>query len=179
MNGFIFALIAAFLASLAARDQVLVARITAAQGPRPLLLATALLAAALTAALAGWAAMRLLPELAPPLRPVAAGLILVVAGGEMLLVGPGKAPAEPTNSLFAALVVLLAQQVTDAARLLILALAVATAAPLPAAGGGFAGTAAALVAAWLAPDLPARLGRLRKMSGAALALIGLALLFRL
>jgi hypothetical protein len=176
VSGFLFALIACLLASLGARDQVLVARVTAAQGARPLLLVIALLAAAATAALAGWAAARLLGDLAPPLRSVAAGLVLVLAGGEMLLLGPGKPPAEPTRSLFAAFLVIFAHQLTDAARLLVLALGVGTAAPVAAGLGGALGSGAALVGGWLAPDVPARLGPARRIAGAVLAALGAGLL---
>ncbi|MFC3175317.1 hypothetical protein ACFOD9_13740 [Novosphingobium bradum] len=178
MSGFLFALIACLLASLGARDQVLLARLTVAQGPRPLLLAVALISAAATAAFAAWAGARVLADLAPPLRTIAAALALLLAGGEMLLLGPGKPPAEPTRSLFAAFLVLAAQQVTDSARLLVLAFAVGTAAPIPAGLGGALGSGAALVLAWLAPVLPARLGRARPLAGALIALIGAVLLVR-
>jgi putative Ca2+/H+ antiporter (TMEM165/GDT1 family) len=132
MSGFLFALIACVLASLGARDQALVASLRAVQGPRPALLLVALATAAATTALAAWAGARLLADLAPHQRGLAAALGLLAAGGEMLLLGTPRAPTEPTRSLFAALVVLLAHQVTDAARLLVLTLAVATAAPVPA-----------------------------------------------
>ncbi|HET9630329.1 MAG TPA: hypothetical protein VFP14_12695 [Novosphingobium sp.] len=178
MSGFLFALIACLVASLGARDQVLVARVTEGQGPRPMLLGIALLAACATAAFAAWAGARLLPELAPPLRLVVTAVVLVLAGGEMLLLGPGRAPAEPTRSLAAAFIVLAAQQVTDSARLLVLALAVGTAAPVPAGLGGALGSGATLVAAWLAPDLPSRLRLPRRVSGVILALLGLGLLAR-
>lgn len=177
MSGFLFALIACFLAALGARDQVLVARVTAGQGPRPLLLVVGLLTVAVSSALAGWAGWRLLGELAPPLRSVAAALVLVLAGGEMLLLGPGKPPAEPTRSLFAAFVVLLAHQLTDGARLLVFALAVGTGAPVAAGLGGAIGSGAALLGGWLAPEVPERLGRVRRIAGAVLALVGAALLF--
>ena len=176
MSGFLFALVACLLASLGARDQVLVARLTAALGPRLTLLAAALVAAAATAALAAWAGSRMLADLAPAHRPVAAGLALIAAGGEMLILGPGRAPTEPTRSLFAAFVVLLAQQVTDAARLLVLALAVATAAPVPAGLGGALGSGAGLLVAWLAPAAPARLAWPRRIAGLVFAIAGIVLL---
>ena len=178
MSGFLFALIACFLASLGARDQVLVARLRAALGARVSLVAVALVSACATAALAAWAGARLLPELAPHLRALTAGLVLVLAGWEMLLLGPGKPPAEPTRSLFAALVVLAAQQITDSARLLVLALAVGTAAPLPAGLGGALGSGAALIAAALAPQWPEQLALVRRIAGGMLALVGLLLIAR-
>lgn len=178
MSGFLFALIACFLASLGARDQVLVARLSAALGARASLVAVAVLAACATAAFAAWAGARLLPELAPPLRSLTAALVLVLAGGEMLLLAPGKPPVEPTRSLFAALIVVAAQQITDSARLLVLALAVATAAPVPAGLGGALGSGAALVGAALAPAWPERLGRARRIAGGVLVVVGLVLIAR-
>lgn len=178
MSGFLFALIACVLASLGARDQALVASLRAVQGPRPALLLVTLAAAAATTALAAWAGARLLADLAPHQRGLAAALGLLAAGGEMLLLGTPRAPTEPTRSLFAALVVLLAHQVTDAARLLVLTLAVATAAPVPAGLGGFMGSAAALAAGWLAPALPPRLRTARRLAGLGLAMLGAVLLWR-
>ena len=175
MSGFLFALVAAFLASLAARDQFLVARMVAAQGARPLLLVVALGTSTLTCAIAAWAGTRMLADLGGAQRGLAAALALIVAGAEMLLLGPGKAPREPTNSLFAAFIVLIAQQLTDGARLVVLALAVGTAAPLPAGLGGTLGSGAALVGGWLAPHLPERLRLPRRIAGGVLALVGLYL----
>ena len=178
MSGFLFALIACFLASLGARDQVLVARLSAMLGARASLVVVALVAACATSAFAAWAGARLLPELAPPLRALTAALVLVLAGGEMVLLGPGTKPQEPTRSLFAALIVLAAQQVTDSARLLVLALAVGTAAPVPAGLGGAVGSGAALVCAALAPGRPERLGGARRIAGGVLVVIGLVLVAR-
>lgn len=178
MSGFLFALIACFLASLGARDQVLVARLGTMLGARASLVAVALATACATAALAASAGARLVPELAPHLRSLTAAGLLVLAGGEMVLLGPGKAPQEPTRSLFAALVVLAAQQVTDGARLLVLALAVGTAAPVPAGIGGALGSGAALVLAAIAPHRPEHLGKLRRLAGAILVLAGALLMGR-
>jgi len=172
VSGFLFSLLAALVASLGARDQLLVARLTAANGARPFLLVTAVLTAALTCALAAWAGARLLGEIAPALRGTVAALGLIAAGGEMLLLGPGRPPAEPTRSLAAAAIVLLAHQVTDAARLLVFGLAVALAAPVPAGIGGAVGSAAALALGWLAPRWPARLGRARRLVGGTMAVGG-------
>jgi hypothetical protein len=61
---------------------------------------------------------------------------------------PPRAPAEPTRSLGAMALVLLAGQATDAARFFVLALAVATAEPGLAAAGGALGSGAVLTVAW-------------------------------
>lgn len=176
MSGFLYTLLATCLAGFGARDQVLVAQLALIQGRRPALLAVALIAAAASCVPAVWLATRLLGDLTPAARGLFGSLALLLAGGEMLLLGPPRAPAEPTRSLFAAGIVLLGFQVTDAARLLVLALAVETAAPVPAGLGGALGSVAGLLAGWSAP--PAVIGprarRIRRMIGAGLLLAGLA-----
>ena len=183
MTGFLFAFLATLLAALGARDQLLVAQLAKAQGQRVALLAVALACAlGASAAAAKLAAVLLGAEFAgqPAARFIFAGLSLVLAGGEALLLGARRAPEEPTRSLFAAGVVLLAQQVTDAVRFLILGLALATSAPVPAGMGGAAGSMAALAAAWAFPELGGhpRLGLLRRMAGLFLLLAGALLIWR-
>ena len=75
---------------------------------------------------------------------------------------------------------LLAQQVTDATRFAVLALAMVTSAPVPAAIGGAAGGAVALGFAWLAPEIAARpeLSKLRRLAGLFLLAAGLVLVWR-
>lgn len=174
MSGFLFAFLAVLLAGAAARDQALLARLTVAQGRRPLLLLVALFGALATSVFSGWVAARLLPETAGSVRAMLGAIALVVAGLEMVVFGPPRAPAEPTNSLFAAFLVMCAWQVGDAARLLILALGVATASPVPVVLGGVLASAAHLTLGWMLPplvDLPA-LRRARRMGGVALMLVG-------
>jgi putative Ca2+/H+ antiporter (TMEM165/GDT1 family) len=177
VTGFLFAFLAVLVASLGARDTVLLAQLTRAQGPRAGVLASALVAAAATSAFAGWAALALLPQMLPPARVVFAALALVVAGAEMLVLSPSRGPEEPTRSLFAVLLVLAAQQVTDASRLLILALGVGTASPVEAALGGGAASVAMVAAAWLAPDLPTLpwLRLARRIAGGLLLVAGVLL----
>mgnify|MGYP000157850595 CR=1 FL=1 len=177
LSGFLYALLAALLASLGARDQALVGQLGAAQGRRPALLIAALVTAVLSSALAAWLGGRMLGGMAPAARGLFGAIALLLAGGEMLFLAPKPAPQEPTHSLFAAGVVLLALQLTDAARFLILALAVGTAAPITAGLGGALGSMAALVAAWAAPHLLAsREARVaRRVIGAVLLLVGLAI----
>ncbi len=100
---------------------------------------------------------------------------LLFAAGEMLLQRPRKAAAEPTQSLFAAVLVLAGFQIADGARFLVLALSVGTAAPLPAAIGGAIGSGVALGAGWLMPELLNRpeLRIARRIAGGVLGVIGL------
>ncbi len=181
MSGFLFAFLATLLISLGARDQLLVAQLSAKQGQRPSLLAVAVFSCTMTCAAAAWLATIFVTELPTiPARMVFAGLALVLAGVEAVLLGARKLPQEPTHSLFAALIVLLAQQVTDATRFAVLALAMVTSAPVPAAIGGAAGGAVALGFAWLAPEIAARpeLSKLRRLAGLFLLAAGLVLVWR-
>ncbi len=153
MSGFYLALIATLLAGIGARDQVALAQLVRAQGTRPMALATGIIACIASAALAAWAAGLVLPMLMPRARTVLAAMALAFAGAELLVFAPARrAPAEPTRSLAALGVVLVMHQLTDAARFLVFAVAVATAAPVPAGIAGALAGAVLLTAAWLAPD---------------------------
>ena len=175
MTGFLFAFIAVLLAGIGARDQVTVARLSAGMGQRPSLLAVAIAICMATAAFAAWVSLEVAPLLAPKARTLFAGIALLFAGIESLLLSPGRKPAEPTQSLAATAIVLLAHQATDAARFLIFGLAVATGAALPAGAGGAIGGAIMLGAAWAAPELFdwQRLKWVRRSIGGVLLLAGI------
>lgn len=170
LSGLLLTLLAVVLSGIGARDQATVAALAERQGQRLGLLAVALVCAMATAALAAWAGSTVLPMLVPKARVILAAMALGLAGGEQLLIGAPRKPEEPTRSLGAAGIVLLAHQVTDSARFLVFAVAVATAAPIPAGIGGAAGGALALGAAWLAPELFAdpRIRILRRAVGGLL-----------
>lgn len=174
MSGFLFAFMATLLATFGARDQVMVAHLARVQGARPVLLVTALVATGLSTGVAAWLAGRMAHGMVPDARALFGALALLIGGGEMLVLGPRKAAAEPTHSLFAVLVVLLAQQLTDAARFLVLALGVGTAAWLTAGVGGVLGSGVAIAAGWAMPDLAEAAGlRIwRRVAGAVLLVIG-------
>ena len=95
----------------------------------------------------------------------------------MLLFGPRQVPDEPTHSLGAAAIVLLAHQLTDAARFVVFALAVVTSAPIAAGMGGAAGSAATVALGWLAAaDLPLReVITARRIAGGVLVLLAASL----
>lgn len=180
MSGFLFAFIACLLASLGARDQLLVAQMSARQGQRPGLLIVALFSAFATTALAAWLATVMAAQVPGKAKLVFAGIALVLAGGEALLLAARKPPAEPTNSLFAALVVLAAQQLTDAVRFLVLALALLTASPITAGMGGAASGVIGLGAAWMMPEIATQkqLPMLRRLAGVFLLAAGIMLGWR-
>lgn len=152
MSGFFFAFLAVALASIGARDQITLARLVNRNGPNTALLVLACLCACAASAFAAWAGSTIAPGMTPNARSFLAALALGWAGAESLLLTPGRKPEEPTRSLGAASVVLLAHQLTDAARFLIFALAVAFNAP-PAAGlGGATASVAMLATAFALPE---------------------------
>lgn len=177
MSGFYFTFLAVLLAGLGARDQLTVAALTLRQGARPGVLVTGVAVSLATAAAAAWASTLIVPMLASAARQFLAALALGLAGGEALLLSPGRKPKEPTHSLGAFAIVLLAQQLTDATRFLVFAIAVSTNAPIPAGVGGAIAGAALLAAGWLAPEHVARPGmrHLRRGIGAMLLLLGVIL----
>lgn len=180
MSGFLFALIAVLLVGIGARDQVTVAALASRTGQRPALLVLAVTMSMATAAFAAWLSIAIAPLLGSDARMLFAAIALIFGGGESLLLSPGGKPEEPTHSLAATGIVLLAHQATDAARFLIFALAVATGAPLPAGAGGAIGGAIMLGAAWAAPELFdwRRLRPVRRTIGAILLLFGFYLGWR-
>ena len=183
MTGFLLAMIATFLAGFGARDQVLVATFAERQGQRPALLLVALASAVVAAAAAIWLAAAFAPELTAPVRRMLAVLALGLAALEMLLSRPHRRPDEPTQSLGAFGIVLLAQQLTDASRFLLFAISVASILPGAAGLGGALGGAAVVVVGWgggrALLDLP--LLRIRRWLGGALLVLaaGLVVLFRM
>ncbi|HZU64675.1 MAG TPA: hypothetical protein VFF98_13415 [Novosphingobium sp.] len=176
MNGLLFAFVLALLAGIGARDQMTVAALSAGLGRHAGLLLVALATAALACAAAAWAAGEMAPVLGEGLRLPVASFAMVAAGLESLLLGPRRAPKEPTRSLSAAAIVLLADQILDAARFLVLAMALVTHSPAACAVGGALASAAVLGLAWLEGGrvLGARrlLRRLRLAAGAVLLLAG-------
>lgn len=177
MPAFYLTLMAVLLAGLGARDQVTLAGVALRQRRRPALLIVAVLCAAATAALAAWAAQRMLPILPPPARAIFAAIALAVAGAESMLLVPRRNPGEPTHSLGALALVLLARQVTDAARFLVFGLGVGMGAPVASGVGGVLGSAALVSFAWASPEFfgrpAARLAR--RTVGAVLVLVALIL----
>lgn len=175
MSSFLLAMLAVLVAGLGARDQMLVAELTARRGPRLGLLVTALGVAVLSAGVAGWFGGSIAPQLLPRTRALLAAMALGLAAIELIVLRPRRRAAEPTESLGAFAVVLLAHQITDAARLLIFSIAAASALPALAALGGMTGAALGMVIGWSGGEALLRLplGRLRRGLGAMLGLIAI------
>lgn len=177
MPAFYLTFIAVLLAGLGARDQVTVAGLALRQGKRPGLLVAAVFCACLTAAIAAWAATKMLPILPPPARTIFAAIAIGFAGLESMFLTPRRSPKEPTRSLGALALVLTAQQITDAARFLVFGLGVGMAAPLASGAGGALGGAVLVSFAWACPEFferpAARPGR--RIVGGLLVLVALAM----
>lgn len=177
MTGFLLAFIATVLAGLGARDQVLVAGLSARLGQRASLLLIGLASATLAAAGAVWLAGSFTPLLPPPARRMLGALALGVAALEMLLWRVRSVPAEPTRSLGAAGLVLLGLQLTDAARFLLFAIVVASLLPGAAGLGGALGGMVVVVIGWAGGQalLELPLARWRRWLGVGLLVLAIAL----
>lgn len=179
MTGFFLALLATLLAGAGARDQVVLAHLSRAQGARPTALLVGIITCALTSAFAAWASLSVAPMLNGNARLFMAGIALGFGGAELLFLSLPKAPKEPTRSLSALAVVLAAHQITDAARFLIFAIGLAVYAPPMAAAGGTVAGAVLLGAAWSAPNYLAHPAAriLRRVIGGVLLVAGIGLAF--
>lgn len=160
MTGLLFALVATLLVGIGARDQVLVGQLAQQQGQRPALLMVAIASGMAAAAIAAWGGAQVAEQVGGRAGLLLIALALVLAGLEMLVIVPGRAPAEPTDSLGAFAIVAFAGQLTDAARFLIFAIGIATSTPLTTGLGGGLGAAMVVGAGWAAPGL-LRMPRLR------------------
>lgn len=177
MGAFYLTLVAVLLSGVATRDQMTIAALIRRQGQRLGVLATAIVIAAMTCGAAAFLADEVLRTLPPPARAILAAIALAFAGLESLILSPPKTPREPTHSLGALAIVLLAFQVTDAARFTLLGIAVGTGAPLAAGlGGGLAGLVL-VTGAWALPDVFARPGVriVRRVVGALLLLAAITM----
>lgn len=175
MAAFLLALVAVIAVSFGGGDQLLVAHLAARNGRGAGLLAVGVLASALSAAAmaaAGLALALVLPAAAADML-VAFGLL--IAAGELAWRRKPRLPQEPTRSLFATFVVILARQLGDAARFLVFVAAAGGSAWLAALGGALGG-AGALALGVLAGEELARwpLRAIRLALAAPLVIAGLA-----
>jgi len=143
---------AAGLATLAGREAVRVARLSQALGGGAGLLVALWIATAASSAFAGWLGAGLGQQLPGAGKTMFVAIALALGAAELVVLRAGRTPREPTRSFGAILVVLLAAQLTDAARFLILALAGASTAWWLVAAGGAIGAGIALTAAWAMED---------------------------
>lgn len=177
MPAFFLALLLAALASFCRRDQLLVAHLSARLGQSGGLPAVAWLAACMTAGIAAFAGSALASIMPGPAKQMLVAFALLLGAAETLWPWKVRRPKEPTRSLFAIFIVLMAQQIGDGARFLILALAVALANPVLPGIGGAMGSGAALTMGWILggdmDKLPLR--TIRYVLAAAMALAGIVI----
>lgn len=148
MAGFLFAFLVTLVLGTGARDQVLVARLA----PRPMVLVVGVICTAIAATAIGWAGIKVAPMLNGPARSILVAMALALAAIELVLSKPGAKPLEPTQSLGALAIVLLAQQLFDATRFAVFAIAAASPFPPAAIAGGVLGSAGSILTGWLAGD---------------------------
>jgi hypothetical protein len=147
--------------------------LSAALGGSAGLLVTCWFTAAAASAAAAWGGGLVVPLLAPAGKTMFVAAALAMAAIELAWPMRKAPPEEPTRSLGAIGLVLLAGQLFDAARFLVLALAVATGNALLAAVGGALGSGAVMTLAWtLGADWERRL----PLAAIRLALAGLFLI---
>jgi hypothetical protein len=178
MPAFFLTMLAATMASFGGRDYRLVAHLSSRLGGSSILLVIAWLSAAITAVLAGLAGMGLAVLLAPEAKSMLVAIALVLAAAELAWPWQWRQAEEPTRSSFAILLVLVAAQIGDGARFLILAITIATGAPWLAVLGGAVGSGIVLTVGWNVGTQPAAarlLRRIRLGLAAALALAGVVI----
>ncbi|MBU6268637.1 MAG: hypothetical protein KGN34_13915 [Sphingomonadales bacterium] len=148
MVALLLALVLVQLAGIGARDQLLLAQLVARNGQKLSLLVTAASTGALACLVAGLLARESAPEFNHQLRLLVAAIALAWGGLESIVIGPPKRAKEPTHSLGAAAAVFLWHQLTDSARMLVFAMALATSTRFAVLGAAFGG-AVALAIGWL------------------------------
>ncbi len=179
MVEFLVALIATIVLGTGGRDQVLLAGLAAKLGKRVSLLAAGLVASALTVLAAAWLAALIKVQAGSEGTTPLAAFAMGLAGLEMAMIRLRRIPTEPTRSLGAITLVLLAFQASDAVRLASFALLLTSSSTVPTAAGAALGSMAALTIGWaLAERHPTlRLAGIRRWLGIVMiALAGTFLL---
>lgn len=170
MPAFFLTMLATVMASFGGRDYRLVAHLSSRLGASPVLLLIAWLSAAITAVLAGLAGLSLVALMAPNAKSMLVAIALVLAAAELAWPWQWRQAEEPTRSSVAILLVLMATQIGDGARFLILAITIATGAPWLAMLGGAVGSGVVLTIGWNIGTMPAaaRLFRVIRIGLAAI-----------
>ncbi|UVI40335.1 hypothetical protein [Qipengyuania spongiae] len=138
---------AAILAGMGGRDQLIVASLRDRTAGGVPLAGVALSCGVATVLLAAWAGQMVGAGLSDSAETMLLAIALALVALELAWWRTTREPAEPTRSLGALALVLIASQIGDATRLLIFALAAGSAAPAMTGAGGALGSAAGLMAA--------------------------------
>ena len=148
MDGFLLALLLVFALALGARDQWLVAQWADGLGQSVPLLLVGIASACLSAAAMAWVGAEFAALLPRRAAQMLVAFALAIAAFELAWPVRVKAPREPTRSLGAIGIVLLARQIGDGARFVVFALAAWASLPTAAALGGALGGTAAVTLGW-------------------------------
>lgn len=148
MDVFLLTLLLVFAIAFGGRDQLVLAGLAERLGRSPLLLATGLGCAAASAALMAWLGSSFAALLPYRAAQMLVAFALAAAALELALPVRLRTAAEPTRSLGAIGLVLLARQIGDAARFVVFAFAALAHYPVLSALGGALGGAAALALGW-------------------------------
>ncbi len=150
MDGFLLALLLVAALATGGRDQLMVALWAQQLGRSGQLLGVAMACACLSAAVMAWVGAEFAALLPRRAAQMLVAFALALAAAE--LAWPARAPAaqEPTRSLGALAIVLLARQLGDGARFAVFALAAWSVWPVTAGLGGAIGGAAAVALGWAA-----------------------------
>lgn len=177
MNGFLLSLLLVFALATGGRDQWMVASWADSLGRSTRLLALAVCCACLTAGMMAWVGAEFAALLPRRAAQMLVAFALAIAAFELALPVRIKEPKEPTRSLAALAIVLLARQIGDGARFAIFALAAWSAWPELAGFGGALGGAAAVGAGWAVGPVALARWPLRPMRTALAFCLGIAALF--
>ncbi len=178
MPSFFLAMVAVLIASIGAKDQMLIADLAGRNGKRPALLGVGAVCAIIAAAAMAWAGYAVAAFLPASGKTMLVAIALIFAALELLWPVKAKALREPTYSLGATAIVLLAKQIGDAARFCIFAFAAATASPTLAGAGGALGGVLAMAIGWSVAGGFANMrwiGATRRSVGAALLIVAVAI----
>ena len=149
MDVFLLCLLLVFAIALGGRDALIMAQLADRLGRAPLLLAAGMVCAAISAGVMAWAGTTFAALLPYRAAQMLVAFALGFAAIELALPVRHKEPAEPTRSLVAIGIVLLARQLGDAARFVVFAFAALAHFPVVSALGGALAGSGALAAAWL------------------------------
>jgi putative Ca2+/H+ antiporter (TMEM165/GDT1 family) len=165
VNGFLLSLLLVFALAMGGRDQWMVAQWSDSLGRSARLLVLAATCACVTAGTMAWVGAEFAALLPRRAAQMLVAFAFAIAAAELALPVRLKPPREPTRSLAAFGIVLLARQIGDGARFAVFALAAWTVWPLTAGLGGALGGVAAVAFGWATGSatlarLPLRLVRI-------------------
>ena len=176
MSPFLLALVGTALVALGGREAVRVAQLAVALGPSKALLVAGWLACSIGCLVAARLGEAIAALMAPRPTALLAAVALLAAAVELLVRRARPAPAEPTRSFGAVVLVLATGQLTGAAALLVFAVAGASGVAWLAAAGGTLGSGAVVTAAWSSgPEWERRVPRRLLRIGVAGLLLAVAL----